>query len=182
MRPDVLAAECRIFSAYLIGEQPTPYVVQKYRQAHAMNSALSREAATPFDAITLKLVRACPGLLGLVDAYSALFRKRALVRAKLILVLSLLEVSNPSYRHFDAAEPRGTARLGGVLAYRGLLSMATLLLAVALLGPVDAVCSRAAQGDASDARKHLRDAWLDSCWSAMEEEPDPTPREAIGAR
>lgn len=140
MLPDSLDAECRVFTRYFIGEEPSPYVMQKYRQAHAVSPVLAACPVTRFDIVSLGLVHRFPSLVGLVDAYTSAFRKQALVRAKLILLLSLLEVSAPSYRHFDTPEPCSRVRLAALLVWRGLLSVATLLLAALLLRPIDAMC------------------------------------------
>jgi hypothetical protein len=61
--------------------------------------------------------------------------------------------------------------------------MATLLLAVLLLGPLDAACSRATvRGGRTDDRGHAQDVELDTSWSVEEAERESAPREAVGAR
>jgi hypothetical protein len=135
MQPEKLRAECQTFAQYLIGQQPSAYVVSKYLQAHMVTPELN-ETRHQFDAFLLEATSAWPHLLCLVDPYSSAFAKTALVRKKLILLLSILETSSPSHEVFDAPDRGGKYGAAAALLCQGVLSMSGLCLAAVLFPPL----------------------------------------------
>jgi hypothetical protein len=130
-----LSAECQAFTRYLIGQQPSAYVIDKYVQAHAISPEL-KEALTPLDEFLLDAASSRPWLLRLVDPYTSAFARTAMVRKKLILLLSILETSFPSHQVFDS--PNSGGRRGAAVAvfYQGVLSLTGLCAAVVLFPPL----------------------------------------------
>lgn len=126
-----LDRECVAYSRYLIGQAPSEYVIGKYREAHARD-ALPRDSLPGLDPLLGAVARAHSLGAWLVDAYTAVFFKRAQVRRKWVLLVAILETSAPAADHFDAPDPGGRAALAARLAWRG----AGLLLALALATPL----------------------------------------------
>lgn len=90
----VLERECRTFTRYLVGREPTPYVVGKYCEAHAVSAAY---AAAGFDARLTRVARTHPAATYLADAHARAFAPRGALRKKLVLVLAILETCPPFY-------------------------------------------------------------------------------------
>jgi hypothetical protein len=134
-----LDRECRRFTRYLLGEEPSPYVVACYRRAHRASSAFAARDA--LDRAALRLA-ALPLGAGLADAHARLFAPTSALRRKLVLLLAILETSPPSYRRVDDPGPRSAVLAWGRLAWIGLSAAAVALLGSALLLPVQAVARR----------------------------------------
>jgi nucleoside-diphosphate-sugar epimerase len=132
---DVLAAECRTFTAYLTGQEPDPYVVAKYCQAHAAGNILHGGVSDAFDGLLLRLARRNRIGIGMVDLYTALFFKHALVRRKLVLLLAILESSPATFAYFDSTDSENTLTLGAMAVQRGLAGAGLLLLAAVFILP-----------------------------------------------
>ena len=108
---DVLMAECQVFSQYLVDHQPNDYVTAKYADAHQAGIFSQPASGQPFDALLLLISRVHPLAARLVDTYTSVFRKKALVRKKMILLLAILETCSPTYADFDLVESQGRASL-----------------------------------------------------------------------
>jgi NADH dehydrogenase len=137
-----LAHECRALATHLTGQQPPPYVVEKYRDAHARLARL--QESWGFDRILLRLAIGHPLLARLVDAYTAVFARRALVRQKWVLLLALLETTASTAAYFDRPDRRSPVRLaldalGAAAAYT-----AFLVLALTTMLPLHAACTAGA--------------------------------------
>ena len=87
---NALDHECSVFSRYLIGQPPSVYVLNKYRDAHAKLPSLRDEETEPFDALLIWLACRNPFLTKLVDSYSRVLFKRSRVRTKLVVLLAIL--------------------------------------------------------------------------------------------
>ena len=132
---NALDRECSVFSRYLIGQPPSAYVLSKYRDAHAKLPYLRDGAAAPFDALLIRLAGWNPFLTRLVDSHARVFFKRSCVRAKLVVLLAILESCAPSHRYFDRSEPCGKAMLLLITLYHGLTFLGSFVIATIVLWP-----------------------------------------------
>ena len=71
---DFTAAECRVFTRYLIGCLPDAYIMRKYAQAFEPDYPLGDAVIPGFDALLLKLAVLHPLLTRTTDIYSRFFR------------------------------------------------------------------------------------------------------------
>jgi hypothetical protein len=131
-----LDREGRVFTRYLIGQEPTDYVIAKYRAFHALPTPRHPEPPTAFERLQLAAARWHPWLTRLADAYGRIFLPRGILRAKLILVLALLESSAPSYRAIDAVDEGSRSLLWVRLACSVAGALLALLVAVGLFLPI----------------------------------------------
>jgi hypothetical protein len=130
---DQIERECRAYSRCLIGQNPSAYVIEKYRNFHQQLE--SDLALDRFDRFLISLSARSPFWARLADSYASLLRKNSGVRKKLVLTLALLECTPPSFAALDrvpSGGPLGAAlRLG-----RGAMQYAfTLLLAAIIFTP-----------------------------------------------
>ena len=143
MSEAALEAECRRFTRYLLGEDPSPYVVACYLRAHRASPAFAPRDA--LDRVALRLA-AMPLGAPLADAHARLFAPASALRRKLVLLLAILETSAPSFRRVDDPGPRSAALAWGRLAWIGLSAALAALVGSVLLLPVQAVSRRGAGG------------------------------------
>jgi hypothetical protein len=106
----ILQVECRLFARYLTGDEPLPYVIAKYQDAHEKRSALT--ATSKFDRFLVSFATRSPALLKVADSYARLLAPASTLRKKLVLLLAILESSSPSYRSFEKVDGGGTVLLG----------------------------------------------------------------------
>jgi len=133
---DQIERECRTYSRCLIGQDPTGYVIQKYRNFHRQlenDLALDR-----FDRFLIAASARSPFWARLADSYASLLRKNSGVRKKLVLTLALLECTPPSSEALDRVPgggPLGAAlRLGlGAMQYALTLLLAAIIFTPARL-------------------------------------------------
>jgi hypothetical protein len=104
--PGVLVEECRVFSRYLVGIEPTPYVIATYARGHRQLPA----NLVPPDALDQRLLgfaRRSASHARLADSYARWTRPAGILRQKLVLQLAVLEVSPPAHAWVnDAVEGR----------------------------------------------------------------------------
>jgi hypothetical protein len=93
--------ECHVFTGYLLGSPPPPYVVRKYVEAHDLSPAFSR--GSRFDIYILRIAATRPSLTRPADSYARIFAANGLLRRKLVLLLAILETA-PSCSVVDAVE------------------------------------------------------------------------------
>lgn len=136
---DTLAAECRTFSAYLIGQDPGPYVVEKYRAAHGAGNILYIRERDALDTLLVRLASRNHFFTRLIDLYTSLFFKHALVRKKLVLLLAILESAPATHAYFDSTDSLSTLRFGAMTLQRGLVSGVLLLLSLVSILPLHLV-------------------------------------------
>jgi hypothetical protein len=121
-----LQRECRVFTLYLIGKAPSPYVIAKYEDAHQKRQTLA--ATSKFDRFLVGFAAAGPGYSKLADSYARLFAPLSTLRKKLVLLLAILESSSSSYQSLENTEAGGSA----LLILRILLRMAVFAFCFAL--------------------------------------------------
>src|SRR5262249_28617966 len=122
----VLAEECRVFTWYLLRLQPSDYVIDKYRAAHAVTDAYTTGG---FDVWLVRVAARAPWCTALADGFATVCDRRGLLRRKLVLLLAILETSSPAHRALEAAQ-RGA--LNTVLSVSGhvMLSASKITLGV----------------------------------------------------
>jgi NADH dehydrogenase len=130
---DVLDAECRVFTQHLLGREPDAYVVSKYRAAHAEVPRLT--AATPFDQTLVAFARVHPVAAHLADAYAAVFARNGVLRAKLVLLLAILETRAPYSRAIDNAVDEPAWRAAVRIVWRGAVALIGLVAGALVLLP-----------------------------------------------
>jgi len=108
-----LERECRVFTHYLAGREPTAFVVAKYRAAHQARTLDG--PATRFDARLVTVARVHPVLAWAVDAAARFVAPRGSLRKKLVLLLAILETCPPFYVDLERLEEgRAGRQLAGV--------------------------------------------------------------------
>lgn len=127
---DPLERECRTYSRYLIGLNPTTYIIDKYIDFHQHST--TSLAQDHFDRFLIAVSARGPLWTRLADSYASLLRKNSGLRKKLVLTLALLECTPPSFEALDRVPGGGTAgaalRLGlGAIVYAFTLLAATML-------------------------------------------------------
>ena len=138
-----LERECRVYTQYLIGQQPTPYVLAKYLDYHRVSGAIADLESDRFDRLLVSVSAFGPVFTQLVDSYTARFYKGSAVRRKLVLLLALLECSPPSFQYLDAADSASmSAIVFRMIARAGLYAIA-LLVSMLLLLPIHLVLAPA---------------------------------------
>ena len=127
-----LEQECRAYARYLSGQDPTPYLIEKYLEFHQkLGQSLKLDS---FDAFLVKVSVRGGIWVRFADSYARIFRKDCALRKKLILVLALLECSPPGFEELDSVPKGGLA--GAVLRIAGtsigfvLTSLAALIIFV----------------------------------------------------
>ena len=123
----VLEHECRTFTRYLAGRDPTPYVVAKYCEAHEVSAAFGGDR---FDRRLTAAARYHSATTLLADAYARFFAPHGLLRKKLVLLLAILEISPPFFQKLNRLPA------GGRVAQTLYVGARLLLFGLALLGGV----------------------------------------------
>lgn len=126
-----LAREYHAFAKYLLGVEATAYQVEKYVDYHRRHRL---ESGGPFDALLYRAATANQAGLRLADAYSGTLFRKSLLRSKLVLVLSILESSAPSFRQLDDPGPQPLGGLG-TTALRLIGAVGVFALALPVFAP-----------------------------------------------
>jgi hypothetical protein len=147
---DSTAAECRVFTRYLIGHLPDAYISRKYAQAFEPGYPLAGAAASGFDALLLKLAVLHPLLTRTADIYSRFFRPASAVRKRLVLLLALLESWAATAGMLDSTRRTGFVRFVIVLLADAGLSAVLLIVAAPFLLPAQ-LLSGARSGSGREA-------------------------------
>lgn len=152
--PQNLPAECALLYGYLVGRQPSSYVVEKYCVAHHYVAALE-EPAGSFDRFLLRAALLHPLLLRLVQAYARIFAPTALARKKAVLMLAIVECSAPAHAVTQRARPQ--SRIGALTAacFATALFGFELLLGALLLAPIHVVAAAIARARRPRATQDL---------------------------
>jgi nucleoside-diphosphate-sugar epimerase len=130
-----LEQECTAFSRYLVKQNPSRYVVDKYSEAHA-RSFLEGCKTNHFDRLLLGMAIVHPALAKLVDCYTGIFLKSATVRNKWILLLAIMESCAPSYEYFDASDSSNKSALFARMILQGIVFLICLSLSTIVLTPL----------------------------------------------
>ncbi len=128
--------ECRTYTRYLIGADPSPYIVSKYVDFHERMPPAKDGA---FDRLLVRAAARRPWMAQLADAYASRFRRDSSLRRKLVLLLGLLESSQPSAAILDSPASAEGVRAWAALAGAGFRYALALTVSVVLLAPLHAV-------------------------------------------
>ncbi len=131
-----LEHECTVFTYYLIQQDPSDYVLSKYRQAHSIADFACTSETRPFERLLLHVSATHPLLTKLVDAYTAIFLRSSIVRRKWILLLAILESCSPTSRCFDSPESSSKKVLFMGMMGKGVVFLFFLGLSIVLLLPL----------------------------------------------
>lgn len=128
----VLEREARMFTAALIGQDPSPYAIAQYVHAH---DHLALAPADAFDRRILAFATSGPWAVRAADAYARTFAQGAALRRKLVVLTAILESSAP---HDAAYAPVAASSAGivGRLALVGAGFMLALLAGTLVLAPL----------------------------------------------
>ena len=144
--------ECRIFGRYLLGQEPTDYVRQKYTDFHRRAAGGDLQLQSRLDGLLLRFARANVWGTHLADAYATQFFGNATLRKKLVLVLALLECSPPGCEVIDKTFAGGRLLIGLRLAWYGVTTAVMLVVATAVLGSASAYFKLSGGNHAEKAR------------------------------
>ena len=126
-----LERQARVLAQYLTGTKAPDSVVRKYLDYHRMHD----RAEIGFDRFLLAISTRGPILTAIADSYCCHFRKSAVLRKKLVLLLALLECTGESSRRLDTADGTSGLRLWAMLAWRGTVHIAALAASLILVLP-----------------------------------------------
>ena len=129
---DVLDHECVVFCQYLVGQEPTHYVKEKYREAHRGMTLSHSDTWNRFDRILVRIAGIRPWATKLIDVYTRALQPYSLVRKKLILLLAILESCAPTHEYLDRVDSANVVRIL-IAAFRRCFTFVFLLMVVALL-------------------------------------------------
>jgi hypothetical protein len=132
-----LRRECRVFCRYLIGREPSAYIVAKYVSGHASWPEAVRDDA--LDRALLACASTAPWMTGVADTYAALARRQAVLRRKLILLLAILENAADTHTACDTPIASGRAATVARIAVSGLAWTGRVLVSVVVFGVVHLV-------------------------------------------
>ena len=132
--PAELERECRIYTRYLIRQEPAAYVIEKY--VDFQQRIEPGFTSDPFDRFLLRVSARGPRWTWLADSYASRLRKQCGLRRKLVLVIALLECASPSFQILDRVPSGGFAGAALRLAGSSLAYSGAVLGSVALFTPV----------------------------------------------
>jgi nucleoside-diphosphate-sugar epimerase len=127
--------ECRILTKYLVGDSPTTYVMQKYKEAQQVTDAFKSHSSGPMDRRLMRYSIKNPFFTRVADAYSRFFAKDSLLRKKIILMMAILESSAPAYRYYDLPKDSKATRAIIRLFFAGLSFAMIFSLSILLFAP-----------------------------------------------
>ncbi len=135
-----LKKECALFTHYLIGRGPDEYVQKKYIKAH--NISIYERDAGLFDSLLIKAANRNEFILKLADSYTSIFYKNAVLRKKLVLMLSILECCNSTYGDVDRGNEGPVSIMLAQLAQRTFFFIVTLAAGYLLFSPLKLITAR----------------------------------------
>jgi hypothetical protein len=103
-----LERECLTYTRYLIGQAPTPFVIEHYLDFHQKSDVMEGVKFDRFDQFLVGMSARGPIWARLADSYASVFRKNSTLRKKLVLTLALLECAPPSFETLDRVDSGGS--------------------------------------------------------------------------
>lgn len=131
-----LERECHTYTQYLIGQTPSPYVVNRYLDFHQKSDAMSGLGLDAFDYFLVRVSARRPFWAGMADSYASVFRKNCVVRKKLVVTLALLECAAPSFEALDEVEGLSLSATVLQLSWRAFRYSFLLCASVVVFTPV----------------------------------------------
>ena len=138
-----LEQECRALCEYLVGVEPSDYVIGWYLAGHRSIPYAREGGKGPdrFDRYLLALARRRGPFTRIADAYARILRPRSVLRQKLILLLAILENCPPTHQPLNSARAGSKPVLFLILAGAAGGFLAALLSGILLAGPVHLACA-----------------------------------------
>ena len=139
--PDVAAItqECEAFTRHLTDAAPTAYVLDCYARLVASAALPDGAASQLIERALLAAGRSGGLVLRLADAYACLFRPRAELRRRLILIVAILE-NTPEFAHlFNSGEVGSFVRVSARMIVAVATSVLSTLAGVLAFAPVHVV-------------------------------------------
>lgn len=130
-----LAAECGVFSAYLLGSAAPHDVVAAYTRAHAVG-VIRTSAASALDRAALATARRGPVLARAADAFAAFAARGGLLRQKVVLLVAILESRGDTADYIDTAQPGSIAGFVADAAVRTLITLSLAAAAAVVIVPL----------------------------------------------
>jgi len=128
-----LARECGVFTRHIAGRAPTPYVVRRYTDAHAVLTGLEPNGG--HGRWLLRVARVGPLPCRVADAWARLAAPRSALRMKLVVLLAILEVTPPFAAELD--QPGGGRGLEWArIVAAGMTSLLALVVGLVLFLPL----------------------------------------------
>jgi hypothetical protein len=128
-----LARECRVLTRYLVGTEPTDYVIRTYAAA---NDALALAPSGRFDRLLLRLARGPAISRWPVAAFARVHAPDSALQARLVTLLAILETAPPSSHVLDLPPFRSRVLLALSLGLRGGAGVLSLVVGTLALLPV----------------------------------------------
>jgi hypothetical protein len=135
MRREELTRECGVFTRHLLGKSPSPYIVDRYCDYHAVSPAMN-SGEDAFDRVLTRFASRNAICAKVADAYASRFHRNSTLRRKLVLLLALSEVTPPFFHGIDHSDRLSRPALLTKLAVQGATFAAALGAGILLLGPL----------------------------------------------
>jgi hypothetical protein len=131
-----LERECRILTAYVLGQEPSVDVVRAYRRAHDVPSGRRLQPSSALDRALLAVATAGPGLARAADAYAGMFARTSALRSKMVLLVAILESGPQGSAAFDELTSRSLSGLALRFVVRAFMWVVRLIVGALAVGPV----------------------------------------------
>ena len=116
----VLDAECSVFCDYLVGQEPTEYIRQRYCEAHHKTNLIHQDPSNSFDSFIIRFGQRGVLCSRMADVYTRWFYRRSALRSKLLLLMAILECSKSTYSVFEASKSHSRVKFWFGLMLQGI--------------------------------------------------------------
>jgi NADH dehydrogenase len=127
--PNLCKKECEQFTRYLAGCNPTEYIKKKYLEGHKASRIVKNNSY--FDNLLIRSAVKNTFVTRLVDVYTSVFYRNAVIRQKMVLLLAILESCPATYDNIDTVKTNYK-----VLFYLKLLNKTVLFFLLLFLSTV----------------------------------------------
>lgn len=125
-------AEARSLAAYLLNLAPDDHTLRRYRAAFAQR-VLAAHPNASIDRLTCALAATGPRLAAFADAYASFFLRRGQLRRRLVVLLALLEATDPGEQRLTIRPRRRGSRIIPSPWLRAFIDLALIGLRAGLL-------------------------------------------------
>ncbi len=105
-----LDTECSAFCAYLVGQEASEYIRQRYCEAHRRTDLVHQDHSDSFDRFIIRFGQRGILCTRMADVYTRWFYRQSALRSKLLILMAILECSKSTYSLFEASQSRSKAR------------------------------------------------------------------------
>ncbi|MEN8154106.1 MAG: NAD-dependent epimerase/dehydratase family protein [Acidobacteriota bacterium] len=109
--------ECKVFSNYLTGKDPSHFTSLKYLE---FLNKVDTETRDDFDSLLMKIGARSPFFAKIADGYSRFFYPQSTLRKKLGYLFAIIETSPKSYKNIDDIGEKGKLKIFMSLFFRGI--------------------------------------------------------------